>query len=78
MRYPIINGELPPMAAVIEYHVVTGLGFVTASYDDKDLAIERMKGFGPECKLIEVRRTLTEITPGRQARQNKPRLVMSA
>lgn len=77
MRYPIINGELPSMATVIEYHVVTGRGFVSASYDDRNLAIKRMASFGPDCKLIEVKRSLTDITPNKPAKL-KPRLVAVA
>jgi hypothetical protein len=42
MKYPIINGELPSMAVVTEYHLISPSGIVVGCFDDRDLAISRM------------------------------------
>jgi hypothetical protein len=64
MNYPIINNEIPPMASIHEYHIVTSLGRVSCVFEDRILAEKRFKEINnPTWHLVHVERRLSVITP---------------
>lgn len=69
IRYPIINGELPPMEPITEYHIVSASGIVACTFDQYDLAETRFNEINdPRWKLLEITRRVREITPSRKSR----------
>jgi len=61
MKYPVINGEIPPMAVVSEYHVVNARGMVIHIFDNYALAKQRFESFGIGCHLVQVSKHLTVL-----------------
>lgn len=58
MKYPIINGSIPPMQAVIEYHIVNSRGLVIHTFDDYGIAQSRLNNYGVGCSLVQVTKSL--------------------
>jgi hypothetical protein len=70
IRYPIINGELPPMEPITEYHIVSGSGVVSCTFDQFDLAKTRFDQINDSrWKLLEVTRRVRDITPAKKKRK---------
>ncbi len=61
MRYPIIKDQLPPMAVITEFHLVSRSGMVVGCFDDIELAKTRLKDFGPMTRIVQVDKHLTEV-----------------
>jgi hypothetical protein len=59
MKYPIINGEMPRIEPISEYHVVNARGMVIHIYDDYQLARDRFASFGNGCHLVQVTKRFT-------------------
>lgn len=76
ITYPMSQGEIPQLEPIIEYHIVTPRGTLSATYEDKALAIQRWRECSPGFKLMEVTRRFREITP--EAKQSKQSLELVA
>jgi hypothetical protein len=62
-RYPIINGKVPPMEPVNEYHILTPRGAIACTFDDPNLALKRFGSYESGFRLVRVERRITDITP---------------
>lgn len=64
MNYPVIDGEIPPLASVHEYHIVTSTGRISCVFEDRLLAEKRFKEINNVTwHLVHVERKLSVITP---------------